>query len=107
MAIVAPTVDKRKFEGSGLTAGVESGLSSVEKMTRNSPEKQQSAPETGAKRKGTDAESAGSKGGKSFTMKKGTPLKAVLPLQPEYTAGTTAARGTEVACAMSMKKLPA
>lgn len=68
MAIVAPTVDKRKFEGSGLTAGVESGLSMVEKLPRNSPEKQQSATEAGAKRATTTVESAGSKGGKSFTI---------------------------------------
>ena len=68
MAIVAPTVDKRKFEGSGLTAGVECGLSSVEKLPRNSPEAQQSAPETGAKRATTTIESAGGKGGKSFII---------------------------------------
>ena len=68
MAIVSPTVDKRKFEGSGLTAGIESGLSSVEKLTRNSPEAQQMATEGGAKRVVTTIESAGTKGGKSFTI---------------------------------------
>jgi hypothetical protein len=60
--------DPRGFGNSGLSAGVESGLSSVERLNRSSLEMNN-------KSKGSDfrhaafEESAGSKGGKSFIHK--------------------------------------
>jgi hypothetical protein len=61
--------DTRAFGGgSGLTAGVESGLSSVEKLSRGSVEAEQKTHGDNFMRIETE-ESAGSKGGKNFTFR--------------------------------------
>lgn len=61
--------DTRSFGGgSGLKAGVESGLSSVESLKRGSTEAQQQT--SGANfRKELNHDSAGSKNGKDFTFR--------------------------------------
>lgn len=60
--------DMRKFEGSGLKAGVEDGLSFVEALTRNAVESQQETVGNTFKPHRED-ESGGSKRGKNFIIK--------------------------------------
>ena len=61
--------DTRAFGGgSGLSAGVESGLSSVEKLSRGSVDAQQKTHGDNFMRTQMD-ESAGSKAGKNFTFR--------------------------------------
>jgi hypothetical protein len=61
--------DTRGFGGgSGLSAGVESGLSSVEKLSRGAVDAQQKTHGDNFMRTQMD-ESAGKKGGKNFTFR--------------------------------------
>lgn len=60
--------DSRKFPKSGVGAGVESGLSSVESMPRQNVEPQQKTSGSVFRQECVD-ESAGSKGGKNFNFR--------------------------------------
>lgn len=60
--------DTRKFPKSGASAGVESGLSSVDNMPRGNVESQQKTHGSVFRQESTD-ESAGSKGGKNFSFR--------------------------------------
>ena len=60
--------DTRGFPKSGLSAGVESGLSSVEAIKRGSIESEQMTKGTTFRKNEVEA-AAGSKNGKSFTFK--------------------------------------
>ena len=59
--------DTRKFEGSGLKAGVEDGLGSVEAIPRGNIEAEQKTVSNVFRQEFTE-EPGGSKNGKSFTI---------------------------------------
>ena len=60
--------DNRSFANSGSKAGVESGLSSVESLPRGQVQAQQQAHGLNFRQE-RDDEAAGSKNGKSFTIR--------------------------------------
>lgn len=59
--------DNRSFQGAGVKAGVEDGLSMVEKLPRGATQAEQQFHGAN-QRKDHVSESAGSKNGKSFTF---------------------------------------